>query len=201
MSRRRNVPQVALAGATLVAATVVACGPTPMASEDHDPVGSALASEVRGQSDPSAQLSASVNRDLAAVRRATARLQDTANARAAGYEVLVTHPETGAECLSHGTHGGMGYHFLNPALVNDEVVVDQPEVILYEKGPNGEFRLVAVEYIIPFSIRGPDEPPPVLFGREFVHNNTFNLWMLHAWVWKNNPSGMFADWNPSVSCD
>ena len=24
---------------------------------------------------------------------------------------------------------------------------------------------------------------------------------LHAWVWKENPSGMFADWNPKASCD
>lgn len=201
MLRTVNLRQAGLAGACLAAAAVVACGPTPMASEDHDALGSAFASESRAQSDRSAQTPASVNRDLAALRRATAQLRDTASARAAGYEVLVTHPETGAECLSHDTHGAMGYHFLNPALVNDEVVVDQPEVILYEKGPNGKLRIVAVEYIIPFSIRGPDEPPPVLFGREFVHNNTFDLWMLHAWVWKNNPSGIFADWNPNVSCD
>jgi len=26
-------------------------------------------------------------------------------------------------------------------------------------------------------------------------------YILHAWVWKNNPSGMFEDWNPAVSCD
>ena len=24
---------------------------------------------------------------------------------------------------------------------------------------------------------------------------------LHVWAWKHNPSGMFADWNPTVSCD
>jgi hypothetical protein len=23
---------------------------------------------------------------------------------------------------------------------------------------------------------------------------------LHAWVWKHNPSGMFNDWNPLVTC-
>ncbi len=27
-----------------------------------------------------------------------------------------------------------------------------------------------------------------------------NLNLMHAWVWKHNPSGMFADWNPNVSC-
>jgi len=23
---------------------------------------------------------------------------------------------------------------------------------------------------------------------------------LHAWIWQNNPDGMFKDWNPSGSC-
>jgi hypothetical protein len=24
---------------------------------------------------------------------------------------------------------------------------------------------------------------------------------LHAWIWQNNPAGMFEDWNPTVSCN
>ena len=23
---------------------------------------------------------------------------------------------------------------------------------------------------------------------------------LHVWLWKDNPSGLYADWNPAVSC-
>jgi hypothetical protein len=23
---------------------------------------------------------------------------------------------------------------------------------------------------------------------------------LHVWLWKKNPSGMFARWNPTVTC-
>lgn len=23
---------------------------------------------------------------------------------------------------------------------------------------------------------------------------------LHAWIWKHNPSGTFAEWNPNVRC-
>jgi len=23
---------------------------------------------------------------------------------------------------------------------------------------------------------------------------------LHVWIWRENPSGMFADWNPTVHC-
>jgi hypothetical protein len=26
------------------------------------------------------------------------------------------------------------------------------------------------------------------------------FYIKHAWVWMNNPAGMFADWNPEVSC-
>jgi len=29
----------------------------------------------------------------------------------------------------------------------------------------------------------------------------FGLWGLHAWVWKENPSGMFTAWNLTVNCD
>lgn len=198
-----HLRQAALAGAALLGAFVVACDGTPdiSAAEYPDPIRISDADAVAARGGSSANTPAQLNRDLAALRRATARFHDLDRAMDAEYEILVKHPETGAECLSHGTHGGMGYHYLNGGLVNDEVVVDQPEVILYERGPNGEMKMVAVEYIIPFSIRGENEPPPVLFGREFVHNHTFNLWMLHVWVWKHNPSGMFADWNPNVSCD
>jgi hypothetical protein len=24
---------------------------------------------------------------------------------------------------------------------------------------------------------------------------------MHVWVWKTNPNGVFADWNPNVSCE
>jgi hypothetical protein len=26
------------------------------------------------------------------------------------------------------------------------------------------------------------------------------FWLKHAWIWKHNPAGMFADWNPEVTC-
>ena len=26
------------------------------------------------------------------------------------------------------------------------------------------------------------------------------FYLMHAWVWKDNPAGMFADWNPDVTC-
>ena len=41
---------------------------------------------------------------------------------------------------------------------------------------------------------------PILFGQQFQRNETFQLWGLHAWVWEENPSGIFANWNPRVTC-
>ena len=26
------------------------------------------------------------------------------------------------------------------------------------------------------------------------------FYLMHAWVWKHNPAGIMADWNPNVSC-
>lgn len=141
------------------------------------------------------------DRDVAALRRSTARFHRVENAREAGHTALVRHPDSGAACLAHPTDGGMGRHYLDPSLVDDAVSVTEPEVVIYEPMDNGRLRLVAVEYIIPYSIRGPEETPPTLFGRDFLHNPTFQLWMLHVYAWKENPNGMFATWNPRITCE
>jgi hypothetical protein len=95
----------------------------------------------------------------------------------------------------------MGFHYGNVGLIDGSVQVDQPELLLYEPEKNGQLRLVAVEYIIPYSFHSRASAAPVLFGQEFKRNDTFQLWGLHAWVWKENPSGMFASWNPNVTCE
>lgn len=46
--------------------------------------------------------------------------------------------------------------------------------------------------------------PPELFGQRFTlveEGNRYGLpafYELHAWVWKRNPAGVFADYNPPV---
>ena len=30
--------------------------------------------------------------------------------------------------------------------------------------------------------------------------DTFQYWYLHVWAWRDNPEGMFADFNPVVQC-
>ena len=134
----------------------------------------------------------SANATLAQLRASLRPLQDSpATAQAAGYrptDVCVASPA-----------GGMGYHYVNTDLLNGTVDVETPEALLYEPGPNGQLNLVAVEYVNPKAAWS-SPTPPTLFGRDFVLNK-FDLWALHVWVWENNPDGIFADWNPNVSCE
>ena len=74
-----------------------------------------------------------------------------------------------------------------------------PELLLYEPRPNG-LRLVGVEYIIPFDFVPATDPAPSLLGQDFHANTDAGIWAFHVWIPRHNPSGMFADWNPKVSC-
>lgn len=134
------------------------------------------------------------------LRAAIEPLRDLDAAQEAGYDVVVVHPVNSRTCLRDQQLGAMGVHYLNGALVDDTVIASAPEVLIYEPQEDGSFDFVGVEFLIPFTIRGEDQPPPVLFGTDFRQNHTFNVWALHAWVGRDNPSGIFADWNPDVSC-
>jgi hypothetical protein len=137
---------------------------------------------------------ADVERDLATLRQVTAAFHDTATSNRAGWNAKIT------QCMQ-SPEGGMGFHYGNPNLIDGTARVDEPEVLLFEPEKNGNLRLVAVEYIVPYTAHSRDAEPPVLFGQQFKRNDTFQLWGLHAWVWNENSSGMFADWNPAVNCD
>ena len=134
------------------------------------------------------------DRYLATLRAVTAPFQSLDSAMADGWGTKVT------SCKSDSSAGGMGFHYGNTTYIDGSVQVDQPELLLYEPQANGTNRLVAVEYIIPYTAHSRDGTPPVLFGQEFKQNDTFQLWGLHVWAWKTNPSGLYADWNPQVTC-
>ena len=72
----------------------------------------------------------------------------------------------------------------------------------------GKYRLLGVEYIVPADAwHATNQGPPVLMGQllHYVSSpNRYGLpafYELHVWAWENNPNGMFADWNPKVSCE
>lgn len=176
-------------------ALLTACGTeqqTPTASTQV----SSLTASATSASASDASFGPDVAKDLAALRRVTAPYHDFATGKNAGWGTQITG------CMTDpGGAGGMGFHYGNTDFIDGTAQVERPQLLLYEPESNGKLRLVAVEYIIPYTFHARSDTPPELFGRQFKQVDAFQLWGLHAWVWKENPSGMFADWNPNVNCD
>lgn len=137
---------------------------------------------AHGKHDPS------LGAQLAEVRAATAHYHDVTVAMEDGY---VETP-----CVEHPELGAMGHHYANFDLIEHvmetgELDVTAPPILLYVPDANGELRLAGVEYISgdAGSVLGQDLKP----GGPFP-------FALHVWVWQDNPAGMFADFNPRLSC-
>jgi hypothetical protein len=133
-------------------------------------------------------------RDQAAAMLATAGFQDVATAEGAGYASSLD----ALGCFQDPQRGGMGVHYINQSLMDDKVDIRKPEALVYELDVTGKITgLVAHEYIVPIDAWH-QRRPPRLFGVDFHKHPTLPLWVLHAWLWKDNPSGVFQDWNPAV---
>lgn len=133
--------------------------------------------------------------ELAEVRAATARFQRVDSAMAAGWDFIAS------DCVADPDLGGMGFHYVNESLMDLTVTPTQPEVLVYAPGPNGKLKLVAVEYMVPAEPwDAANSTPPTALGRAMHLNPHLGAYVLHAWIWQNNPSGMYEDWNPNVSC-
>jgi len=143
--------------------------------------------------------------DLSTARAATAGFHEVDAAKAAGYGEF--RDAAKIACIETPGVGVMGIHYVNGGLVGDGAVnAATPEALVYQPLPNGgKLKLVAVEYIVFYSMWAGSSKPS-LFGHEFkliAEPNRYGIsafYELHAWVWQNNPSGMFKDWNPSGSC-
>ena len=124
--------------------------------------------------------------ELAKVRSNTEKYKIVDNALADGYvdiELIVPN---------------MGAHFLNEGLLDDTFDMDKPEILVYAPGSDGSLTLVAAEYAVPVEL-SPNAPEGFTGGEDEWHiNEDFGLWVLHAWVWSDNPDGMFNDTNPLV---
>ena len=124
--------------------------------------------------------------------------------------------QPGTTCIADpGGAGAMGVHYLNPNLTPElfdpaaAATIDAatPELLVFAPGSDGRQRLVALEYL---TLKGPWDAhhagPPSLFGHRFneiAAGNRFDLpafYSLHAWVWDPNPTDLFAQWNPRVTC-
>jgi hypothetical protein len=133
------------------------------------------------------------------VRNSTTQyLDDTKAATAAGYS-----PALG--CVSGPDHGAMGVHYVNTSLVNGPIDPTHPQALIYEPTSNGQYKLVAVEFIILAGALPPNSAPQVAGHlMQFIDApNRYGLpafFELHVWAWKDNPQGPFVDWNNHVSC-
>jgi len=146
---------------------------------------------------------ASTASQIAALRRLVAPFHDFETASQAGWSTPITPCLVAGDLPSTPGTGAMGFHFGNLAYIQDGGVVDllQPELLLYEPEQNGKRRFVGVEYIVPFTDHPADADPPTLLGQEFAPVPEFGVWGLHIYVGRENPSGIFAPWNPKVTCE
>jgi len=133
-----------------------------------------------------------IDRDIAKVRAATERFKNAEVANAAGYPV-------NTRCIENQPHGGMGHHFQNAGLLDANLEVDKPEILVYEKRMDGSFQLNGVEYIVPIPAWTKSEAPMIM-GQKLKRAEQLGIYYLHVWIWKASPTGVFADWNPEVKC-
>jgi hypothetical protein len=141
--------------------------------------------------------SAAQNKINAVIRQATARYHRVEVAEDDGYEPF-------GPCVP-----GMGYHYLNwGLLLNGTVDPARPEILVYEPQKNGSLKLVAAEFMVRAEDWDPyHDEPPMLGSREFDDHRPlgsggppFPHYQLHAWVWMNNPDGIYSPFNPRSSC-
>ena len=203
----RRIPTVI----TLFAAALAACSsdsPLPTGHMSHP--GSISLSDLEHSADAQA---------LASLKQLTSKFHDVDAATNAEYH-LFSNPLTAADgCISDASAGGMGYHYgrLNN-LGDDAIDLLDPEFLVYapKDGPGvdgtARRRLAAFDYFIFYSSKwpGPDDPsfkrPPSFHDFPTTQSlpdiafapSRFGGWMIHIWLWENNPDGMFANFNSSV---
>ncbi|HEU5208229.1 MAG TPA: hypothetical protein VFU06_02355 [Longimicrobiales bacterium] len=173
-------------------------------------------------------LSAAMDSALAQVRAATMKYQDVDVAIADGYmrdpfDVCETADMMGRPA----SDGAMGIHFAhpgrlgitappNPRVDGSSTHTDflQPGVLIYEPQADGSLELVAVENLVfleAWKAAGNTEPPAFM-GQPYnlmVDDPATELdeahrfaphYDLHVWLYRENPRGTFAQFNPDVSC-
>lgn len=156
---------------------------------------------------------------LQQLARQLAPFQSVAYARSQGYIQA-------SGCESHPTLGTMGHHYVNPRLlgltapVNGRINgtgtytgVEPPAILLYVPDGQGGLTLVGIEMLV-FAAAwdAANNHPPMYRGRTYnymVDNpNTARdeahgfmpHYDLHIWLFENNPSGLYSQWNPALSC-
>lgn len=165
---------------------------------------------------------------LAEVRAATERFRDVDRALAEGYVRDPTNVCDVAEMMGYpASLGAMGVHYFRPELLGvtgpPSPRVDgsgthtdfrMPAILIYEPQADGTMELVAVEnlvFIAAWEAAGNTAPPTfhgVPFDRMVDDPATgideAHMFMphydRHVWLFRDNPNGLFAQFNPAVTC-
>ena len=165
---------------------------------------------------------------LEQVRKATERFRDVRQALAEGYVPDPMNICEKAEYMGRpASLGAMGIHYFRPDLLGitgDKPRVNgtgthtdftRPAILIYEPRADGSLELVAVENLVfqkPWHAAG-NRKPPSFHGVEYdtmqddPNTKVDEAHMFephydrHVWLYRENPSGMFAQFNPNVSCD
>jgi hypothetical protein len=191
---------------TAIAAAIVSATFLPAASPAHPSSAGAATTLDDGRHDRwhgrAGQTPAQAGDLLDQARRATVAFRDVEAAQAAGYEQT-------SGCEEDPKYGAMGIHYANPALIADGTLdITRPEILVYQPTPDGDLRLGAIEY---FQVDADQDlathdDRPWLFdvpfdGPMLGHNPQMPIhYDLHVWLYRPNPAGLFAMWNPHVSC-
>ncbi len=165
---------------------------------------------------------------LAEVRAATERFRHVEEALADGYIRDPANMCDTAEVMGRPAEmGAMGIHFFRPDLLGitappnprvDGVGVhtdfNQPAVLIYEPKADGALELVAVENLVfakAWAEAGNDAPPSFhgVPWDNMVDDPATDLdeahgfeahYDRHVWLYRENPNGVFAQYNPDVTC-
>ena len=165
---------------------------------------------------------------LQEVRTATERFQNVEVALAEGYVRDPMNICDTADMMGRpASLGAMGIHFFRPDLLgisappNPRVNGDgthtdfrKPAILIYEPQADGSLKLVAVENLVfqkSWHAAGNDRPPS-FHGVEYDRMQDDPSTKIdeahmfephydrHVWLYRDNPNGMFAQFNPKVSC-
>jgi hypothetical protein len=169
---------VVLAGAVLLSACA---DDTPVAPETYE-LNPGLTSFTPQEKDQA----------IVTLRQATRRYRDIENAVKDGFVLL-------HDCEVRPGEGPVGTVYVHFGRVLDGVVDPTlPDALIYEPQRNGRLTLVGVEFAV--LISSEEQDPPTFLGVPFQREDEFGVFALHAWVWRHNPDGLFAEANPRVSC-